>query len=102
MPTQTEIDTADQDETVHEGVSLKDPANSAVPSGGASAASQSARAASSVAAAAPGARSCASVSSSSTSAHAAVSFLGDTATASLCPAMGGAITLAAHPLAGEK
>ena len=34
LPTQTETDTADQDETVHEGVSLKDPANSAVPSGG--------------------------------------------------------------------
>ena len=36
LPTQTETgtDPADQDETVHEGVSLKDPANSAVPSGG--------------------------------------------------------------------
>ena len=36
LPTQTETETdpADQDETVHEGVSLKDPANSAVPSGG--------------------------------------------------------------------
>ena len=36
LPTQTETETdpADQDETVYEGVSLKDPANSAVPSGG--------------------------------------------------------------------
>ena len=35
LPTQTETETdpADQDETVYEGVSLKDPANSAVPSG---------------------------------------------------------------------
>ena len=35
LPTQTGTDRANnQDETVHEGVSLKDPANSAVPSGG--------------------------------------------------------------------
>ena len=37
LPTQTETETDpanNQDETVHEGVSLKDPANSAVPSGG--------------------------------------------------------------------
>ena len=36
LPTQTETETdpADQDETVYEGLSLKDPANSAVPSGG--------------------------------------------------------------------
>ena len=37
METQTETETDpanNQDETVHEGVSLKDPANSAVPSGG--------------------------------------------------------------------
>ena len=34
LPTETETDPADQDETVYEGVSLKDPANSAVPSGG--------------------------------------------------------------------
>ena len=36
LPTQTETesDPADQDETVYEGLSLKDPANSAVPSGG--------------------------------------------------------------------
>ena len=37
LPTQTETETeteTNQDETVYEGVSLKDPANSAVPSGG--------------------------------------------------------------------
>mgnify|MGYP006085952777 CR=1 FL=1 len=35
LPTENETDPANnQDETVHEGVSLKDPANSAVPSGG--------------------------------------------------------------------
>ena len=34
METQTETDPADQDEEMEEGVSLKDPANSAVPSGG--------------------------------------------------------------------